>query len=326
MYTSKDIVLKNGVYDSTEPFDNYHGNRLYAETLGQAVLKAGIILGGSWGPGGGVVRGVAFDVTAESKTLQGSLIHVWGTGANSQILDVTLEGHMTISAGIIARQVEGLVIRRVVARHFKNWGILVDRNQLGATVSNRPIVEDITAAFVTWPIPRGSNGTAEACVWIGNTATVRRIDVHDCAWEGLWAGTAAKNALYEDVNAHDNEIGVYFEHYNNDSTIRRLKAGPNVRIGVMCEWADPAWGSIPGCTNMIIEQSYFDTELAGVVLDEGTKQTTVRSSTFVNQCWAAIGNYLGVGNLWDTGGNNYSGIKPGAVAISTKHYYTGTCA
>ena len=97
-YTSKDIVLQNGVYDSTEPFDNYHGNRLYAETLGQAVLKAGIILGGSWGPGGGVVRGVAFDVTAESKTLQGSLIHVWGTGANWQILDATLKGHMTISA------------------------------------------------------------------------------------------------------------------------------------------------------------------------------------------------------------------------------------
>ena len=187
------------------------------------------------------------------------------------------------------------MIRRVVARHFKNWGILVDRNQLGATVPNRPIVEDITAAFVTPPISRGSNGTAEACVWIGNTATVRRIDVHDCAWEGLRAVPQPRTRSYEDVNSHDNEIGVYFEHYNNDSTIRRLKAGPNVRIGVYVKWADPALGSIPGCTNMIIEQSYFDTELAGVVLDEGTKQTTVRSSTFVNQCWAAIGNYLGVG-------------------------------
>jgi hypothetical protein len=217
------------------------------------------------------------------------------------------------------------VIRRVVARHFRSWGVLVDKNQRDATVSSPPLVEDISAAFVTWPTPRSSNGTAEACVWIGNTATVRRIEAHDCAWEGLWGGTAAKNSLFEDVNSYNNEVGVYLEHYNTDSTIRRLQTG-NVRIGVMCEWADPDWNFIPGCTNMLIEQSYLDSRLVGVNLDEGTKQTTVRSSTFVNQCWAGIGNYKGVGNLWDISGNSFSGMKPGALQVTTKHYYTGTCA
>jgi hypothetical protein len=324
-YTSKDIVLRNGSYDSAEPFDNYHGNRLYAQNLGQAVLKAGIIMGGNWGPGSGLVRGLAFDVSSDSKTLQGSIIHVWGTGKNSQILDVSLDGHMTVSAGIIAREVNGLVIKRVVAQHFKGWGVLVDMNVLDANVSSPPLVEDISAGHVTWPVPRASNGTQEACVWIGNTATVRRIDVYDCAWEGLWAGTSAKNSTFEDVSSHDNEIGVYFEHYNSNSTIRRLKTS-NVRIGVMCEWADPAWNSIPGCINMVIEQSWLQSRLAGVILDEGTKTTTVRSTAFTNQCWAGIGDYKGVGNLWDTGGNNFGGMKPGAVQVSTKHYYSGTCA
>ena len=325
VYTSRDIVLKNGVYDSAEPFDNYHGNRLYAETLGGAVLKAGIILGGSWGPGGGLVRGISFNVSSDSKTLQGSIIHVWGTGVNSKIFDVTLEGNMTVNAGIIARQVEGLVVKRVVAMHFRSWGVNVDKNVLDAEIANPPLVEDVRAGYVTWPVPQASNGTAEACVWIGNTATVRRIDVHDCAWEGLWAGTAAKNALFEDIRTYNSRMGVYLEHYNTNSTLRRISTA-NVRVGVICEWADPEWDYIPGCIGMTIEQSTFDSNLAGVVLDEGTRQTTVRSSMFLNQCWAAIGNYKGVGNLWNTAGNNYSGIDPSAVQISTQHWYNGTCA
>ena len=325
-HRSRDIVLRDGSYESAVPFDNANGNRLYAQHRGKAVLKAGIVLGGNSGPGGGLVRGIAFDVDTNTNTLQGSIIHVWGTGRNSRILDVTLEGHMTVNAGIIARQVEGLVIRRVNAQHFRSWGVMVDRNQLDATVNTPPRVEDVSVAHVTRTVPRSSNGTAEACVWIGNTATVRRVDAHDCAWEGLWAGTAARVSLFEYISSHDNEIGVYFEHYNSDSTIRRLQAGPNVRIGVMCEWADPAWGYIPGCINIVVEQSYFDTRLAGVILDEGTRRTTVRTSTFVNQCWAGIGDYRGVGNLWDTVGNDFSGLKPQATPISGDHYFTGTCA
>jgi parallel beta helix pectate lyase-like protein len=320
-YTSRDIILRNGVYDGSEPFSNSRGDRLYAQTLGRAVFGAGISLGGSSGPGGGLVRGIAFDVQDASKTLGSSIIHVWGTGKNSQILDVTLEGHGAVGAGIKARQVDGLVIQRTIAGHFHSWGLIVDANEAAVPVSRPPVVEDVDAAYVSWSSPRSSNGTAEACVWIGSTAVVRRVRAHDCAWEGLWVGTAASNALFEDIRITDVRIGVYLEHFVNSSTFRRLQIGPNVSRGLTCEWADPAWDSRPACVNNVIEQSSFDTQTVGVYLDAGTTGTTVRTSTFANQCWAAIGNFNGIDNLYDTSGNDYSALGPGAVPISADHYY-----
>jgi hypothetical protein len=324
---SRDIVLRNGFYGGSSYYSNPGGDRLYAQSLGKAVLGAGIAMGGTWGPGGGLVRGLAFDVDDSSKTLQDSVIHVWGTGAGTRILDVTLEGHGVVGAGIKARQVEGLIIRRVVARHFSSWGVIVDENVQDAQVSRPPVVTDIDAAYVSRAIPKSSNGTSEACVWIGNTAIVRRVRAHDCAWEGLWAGTAAHDALFEDIRVTNIDIGVYVEHFARSSTFRRLQIGPNVRRGLICEWADPDWDSRPACVNNVIEDSSFDTQIVGVYLDEGTTGTTVRNSTFVNQCWAAIGSYKGVDNLYDTSGNNYRGLLPEAVPVSTDHYSTpaGQC-
>ena len=320
-YTSRDIILRNGVYDSSEPFSNPRGDRLYAQTLGGAVLGVGISLGGNTGPGGGLVRGIVFDVQDDSRTLGRSIIHVWGTGKNSQILDVTLEGHGVVGAGIKARQVEGLVIQRAITRHFRSWGVIVDANGRDTPVGRPPLLEDVDAAYVSWSPPRSSNGTAEACVWIGNTAVVRRVRAHDCAWEGLWVGTAASNALFEDIRMTDVGIGVYLEHFVNSATFRRLQIGPNVNRGLTCEWADPKWDSQPACVDNVVEQSSFDTQIVGVYLDAGTTRTTVRSSTFANQCWAAIGNFRGVDNLHDTSGNDYSALRPGAVPISADHYY-----
>ena len=278
------------------------------------------------GPGGGLVQGVAFDVDNDSKTLQQSIIHVWGTGRFTRILDVTLEGHSVVGAGIVAREVEGVWIRRVVARHFRNWGVLVDENRVAAVISNPPLVTDIDAAYVSWADPGASNGTAEACVWIGNTATVRRVRAHDCAWEGLWAGTSADHALFEDIRVTNIDIGVYVEHFAHSSTFRRLQIGPSVKVGLVCEWADPGWSSRPACVDNMIEESSFDTSVVGVYLDEGTTGTTVRESTFANQCWAAIGSYRGAENLDDTTGNDYRDLPAGAVPISKEHYSAIPCA
>jgi hypothetical protein len=322
---SRNIILRNGFYGGSQPFSNPGGNRIYAQTLGGAVLTVGISMGGHWGPGGGLLRGIAFDVSDDTTTLQDSIIHVWGTGRNTNILDVTLEGHGVVGAGIEARQVEGLVIRRVIARDFRNWGVNVDMNDADAQVSRPPLVTDVDVAQVSWPDPKTSNGTAEACVWIGNTAVVRRIRARDCAWEGLWVGTAAHHALFEDVRVTNIDIGVYVEHFAYSSTFRRLQIGPNVKRGLVCEWADPAWDSKPACVNDTIELSSFDTSIAGVYLDEGTTGTTVRNSTFVNQCWAGIGNYKGIDNLYDTGGNNYRRLRPQALPISTDHYTAAVC-
>jgi hypothetical protein len=319
---TKDIVVADGVYDSSDPFVNANGHRVYAQHLGGAVFRAGFVLGGNWGPGHGVLQGLAFDVSDSSKVLEGSIVHIWGTGAGSQVLDTTFDGHGVIPSGLLARQVEGVVIRRVVARNFRNSGVTVDPNAAGYNPAAPPLLEDIDSANVTWPTARASNGTAEACVWVGVTATVRRIKARNCAWEGLWVGTGTRNSVFEDLDLNDTGIGIYIEHFASSSTFRRVHAGPNVDRGATCEWADPAWGSRPACTDNVFENSTFDTRVIGVYLDEGTTRTTVRHSVFLNQRCGAIGNYAGVGNLWDTSGNDYRGLRAGAVPVYTHHLYS----
>jgi hypothetical protein len=326
-HTSRNIVLRDGYYGGSTPYENPHGDRIYARNLGKAVLGAGIVMGGQAGPGGGVIQGVAFDVGDNSKTLQDSIVHVWGAaGINTRIVDATFEGHGVVGAGIKARQVEGLIVRRVVANHFRDWGVNVDENSPGAQIRQPPLITDIDAAYVSHSPPKSSNGTSEACVWIGNTAIVRRVRAHDCAWDGLWAGTAAHHALFEDIRVTNSYVGVYVEHFAHSSTFRRLQIGPSVDSGLICEWADPAWDSRPACVGNVIEQSTFETSFFGVYLDEGTTSTTVRESTFSNQCWAAIGNYKGADNLYDTSGNVYSRIGAGAVPVTSDHYSISTCA
>ena len=114
--SAPDIVVADGLYDNTGPFVNADGQHVYAQHLGGAVFKAGFVMGGNWGPGNGLLQGLAFDVSDPSKVLNGSIVHVWGTGAGTQVLDTTFEGNHVISPGLMARQVEGLVVRRVVAR------------------------------------------------------------------------------------------------------------------------------------------------------------------------------------------------------------------
>jgi hypothetical protein len=319
---ARDIVVADGVYDDSGPFVNASGDRVYAQHLGGAIFKAGFVLGGSWGPGHGLLRGLAFDVSDPGKALQGSIVHVWGTGVGTQVLDTTFEGNHVIPSGLMARQVEGLVVRRVVARDFRDWGVIVDPNRASYTPATAPVVEDVDSANVTWPTPRASNGTAEACVWVGVKAVVRRVKARNCAWEGLWVGGGTRDSVFEDLDLNDVGIGIYVEHFAARSTFRRIHAGPNVDRGATCEWADPAWGSQPACTDVVFESSTFDTRVLGVYLDEGTTRTTVRGSVFLHQRCGAIGNYRGVGNLWDTSRNSYGGILASAVPVYTGHFYT----
>jgi hypothetical protein len=127
--TNADIVVADGVYDSAGPFVDVNGNRVYAQHLGGAVFRAGFVLGGNWGPGHGLIQGLAFDVSDPSKVLQGSIVHVWGTGAGSQILDTTFNGHGVVPSGILARQVDGLDRPPCRRRNFRNGGVIVDPNQ-----------------------------------------------------------------------------------------------------------------------------------------------------------------------------------------------------
>jgi hypothetical protein len=96
-----------------------------------------------------------------------------------------------------------------------------------------------------------------------------------------------------------------------------VRVGGNVRIGVVTEWAAPEWSGRPASVDNVIQESWFEASVVGVFLDAGTTRTTVRRSTFVNQRWAAIGDYQGIDNAYY--GNDYDAIAPGANGVTDKH-------
>jgi hypothetical protein len=304
------IVLAPGTYESRHPFLNPAGHRIYAARPGRAVLRAGLSLGGNSGRPGAVVRGVVLDIADPSRTVDGAAIAVWGVARDVRVLDTTMRGHGRTPAGISAHQPEGLVISRVRIRRFTDFGILVDANDLSRGPLATPFrIRDADVAHVGRPVPGSSNGRAEACVWIGNGGSVRRVRARSCAWSGLWTGTATQGALVDGLDVDRTPTGVYVEHFTHDTTFRHLRIGPEVRVGLTAEWADPAWDSQPASVGNTIELSRFESRLAGVYLDEGTTRTTVRSSAFVNQTWAAIGDYRGNGNAYYS--NRYAdGVTP----------------
>ena len=314
----QDIVLAAGVYDNAGPFSNPNGHRLYSATLGGAVLHAGIVMGANYGPGHGLVRGITFDVTDPAKTLLGSIIHIWGTGVGSRVLDSTFYGHATISSAIMAKQPEGVVVQRVVVRDFIDWGVLVDANIPNLVVAQPPLLEDLDVANVSRAVPLSSNGTSEACVWLGNTGTVRRALLRHCAWMGLWTGTANTGALHEDLNIDYAVVGAYLEHFTTGSTFQRFWIGPNTGRGFNNEWADPAWGGRAASTDNVIQDSTILSLHAGVNMDQGTTRATVRRVRFVGQTWAGIGDYLGNGNSYYD--NDFTQLGSGAVPVIHDHY------
>jgi hypothetical protein len=264
------------------------------------------------------VRGIVFDVEQRSRTLDGAIISVWGTSRHARVLDTVLRGHGVVGSGLIARQPEGLVVERVIARGFTNYGIAVDANQLNrGKLADGFRLADLDIAGVVRPEPGSSDGRAEACIWIGNTGTLRRSRVRSCGWTGLWTGTATHGATVDQLDVDGTRTGVYLEQYTTDSTFRRLRVGPRVRIGLVAEWASPAWNGKPASVGNVIETSHFETSLAGVYLDEGTTRTTINHSTFAGQRWAAIGDYRGVDNTYSA--NDYRGIAAGAARVSKKH-------
>jgi hypothetical protein len=300
------IVLAPGTYGGRRPFANPHGHQLYAAQLGRAILTSGLSLGGNHGNGGGLVQGLVFDVRNPRRTVDGAAILVWGTGRGSRILDTTLRGHRRLNAGVAARRTEGLVMQRVVVRGFRDFGVLVDANDANRPRQREPFrISDLDVADIARPTPGSSMGRSEACVWIGDSGSLRRVRARSCAAAGLWTGTATRGAHFESIDVDRASTGVYIEHFTSDSTFRALRVGPRVRVGLNAEWADPDWGRRPASDGNVIEDSRFESRLVGVYLDEGTTRTTVRRSTFANQTWGAVGDFRGKENV--IYGNDYGG-------------------
>jgi hypothetical protein len=312
-------VLHRGTYDADRPFVNAHGHALYAGRLGKVVLTAGLRLGVDEERPGGLVRGVVFDVRDHAKTVDGVALLVLSPGA--QVLDVTLRGHRVIRSGLVVREPEGFRAARLLVRDFTDYGVLVDANDRDRTSLERPFqLRDVDVAGIRRAVPGSSQGRGEACVWVGNPGVVERARSRRCGWTGLWTGTATTGARFSGIDVDETRTGVYIEHFTQQSTFERVRVGSRVRVGVAAEWADPDWGGIAGSIDNVIQDSRFESWLAGVYLDEGTTRTVIRRSTFVGQRWAAIGDYEGVDNAYH--GNDYRRIAPGAVPVTREHIRT----
>jgi hypothetical protein len=234
------------------------------------------------------------------------------------VLDVTLRGNRVVRSGLVVREPEGFSAARLVLREFTDYGVVIDANDPARTRLEQPFhLADVDVAGVTRRIPGSSNGTAEACVWVGNPGVVKRVRARRCAWTGLWTGTATTDAVFEQIDVDRTPTGVYMEHFTRSSRFQRLQIGGHVRIGLVTEWADPGSGGRAASVGNVIENSRFASRLAGVYLDAGTTRTTVRRSTFVNQRWAAIGDYQGIENAYY--GNDYDGIDRGALDVTDQH-------
>ena len=311
------IVLADGTYDNGRSFSDREGDRLYAAHLGRAVLQAGVVLGANAGPSGAALRGIRFDVDDPAKTFQGSIVHVWGSATHAAVRDTWLDGNGVVDAGLIVRQPEGFVAQRVVARAFRGYGVLVDPNQDRYRAHAPYVLEDLAISQVMRPVPGSSDGTAEACLWLGSTGTLKRARVRYCGVSGIWTGTANTGSHVQDVTVDRTPVGIYIEHFTTGTTFRRLRVGPNVDRGVNAEWANQALSGKPASVDNVIESCYFHTRLIGVYLDEGTTRTVVRGCTFVGQSRAAIGDYKGIDNRYYR--NDFSGIAPNAVHVSYQH-------
>jgi hypothetical protein len=315
---SRPIVLAPGEYTGARPFLNPNGRALYAARQGRALLRAGLSMGGNSGRGGGLVRGVVIDVADRARTIDGAAVEVWGVGADTQILDTTIRGHSKLQSGIEARRPDGLRIRRVEVSGFTDFGVLADANTPGQAGPHKPFsIRDLSVSHVSRPVPRSSDGRAEACLWVGATGAVRDVRLRDCAWAGLWTGSATRDATFDGIDVDGARTGIYIEHFTTDSRFRRVRVGSDTRIGLQAEWAAPRWDGRPASVGNVIEASSFASRLAGVYLDEGTTRTTVRASTFTGQQWAAIGDFRGTGNTFS--GNDYRGIASGAERVSRRH-------
>jgi hypothetical protein len=311
------IVLAPGIYDNPRPFSDREGDRIYASRLGRAVLTAGIVLGANAGPPGASIRGLRFSVSDPAKTLDGAIVHVWGSATHAAVFDTRLDGNDVVSTGLLVRQPKGFVGRRIVAASFRSYGVFVDPNETGYRTASPFSLRDVSIARVARREPGSSDGTAEACLWLGSPGTVRRVHVRSCGVTGIWTGSTMQRSRIEDAVVDRAPVGIYIEHFTTDTTFQRLRIGPNVSRGINAEWANGAYGGRPASVDNVIQDASFRTTDVGVYLDQGTTRTIVRRCRFLGQRWAAIGDYLGVDNGYYD--NDFESIGEGAVPVSHAH-------
>lgn len=342
--TPTTIIVENGTYTNAGVVAVGAAHQVYARNLHGAEIQFGIVGGQFANTNGFMARGLYFHVTDPAKTFNSVGNHVVAWAANSQgwqLLDCKFLGNDSMHNAVSIESnaaYEGLIIRRCEARNFHENGFRVDSNSRASVPTVPPILEDLYAENCVYQnAAHGSNGTCESGFWVGCKAVLNRLWAHQTddyvtvtgpapwntkqGWQGLWLGTNALDMTVNDLLVTGQiTFGTYgYGPLNSDDastiTFNRAETTRPVNVGFWLEWDNPAALHHPNNQNVIVQDSYFDSACGGWGSDQGTKNCTVRRTTFVGQTGFAINSYLpGANNLYDTSGNNYNlngGIQSG---------------
>ena len=342
--SAKDIVLENGIYDNPAPVMAAAPHRIWAAQLGGARLRFGLAFESNFSSAGAAVHGLTFDITNPATTSSSAVIRIaQAPNTNVTIEDVTINGNRSVNAGIQAFNSSGLIVRRCAVSDVFDAGILLQGygNVAYTYVPNQtPLIEDCDVKNVYRDQRGSNNGKSEACMWIGVTVTVRRVRLQNCGWMGLWTGSNANNARFSDLTILDTDKGIYVEHWTRNTIFERFQIGPltgtagsagiHTRLGIITEWADPAYtglNPVPGESlaashSNTIQNGFISSYLAGVFTDDA-EGTTVAGVTFANQRFTGISEFRNdktkYDTIWQNQGNNFSGMTSGATQYTRYH-------
>jgi hypothetical protein len=333
---TKTIILADGTYGSASYFNDWNGSSLYALHPRAAVLTAGLMVGGNGSTSGATIRGLAFNVTNAAATFQSSELNIWGSaGVATSALDCSFEGNWKVGVGLLAYSSTGLTAQRDTFSDFTDEGIRASYNTSDpyetAGVPTITSISDISVNGVSRSTPGASGGTAEAGIWVGEPVTqgVHRIKVRNVSISGIETVADSWDTTFTDLDIDMSGphsyagVGVYLEHFSLGDTFTNFSL-TGVHTGFNAEWDDGILGN-EAAQNDVIEDGVISADgwtlspqaTAGVYLDEGTGSTTISGVTFIDQTWAAIGEYLNSG-VDTVSGNTYQ-LASTAIPVSTGH-------
>ena len=350
-----DIVLADGVY-AAEGLDNgrslrlWGSHRLWAETLGGAVLEFGIDVGGndppqaSWYGAGAEFHGLVFDLAAADRAAvlgrgdpahDGHALVAWGDSQRVVIEDCEFRGHGQVAWGIRIDSPNGFVARRLVIHGFSTYGLAVlqadaRRPDLPAPVELR----DLRVTDIDDPLHEPLFG--EAGIWLAATGSLERAYLRRIHRAGVVTGGNLRGGSLRDLDIDaigDSQlegVGVYLDNTTVDTQVSEFCIGSRTAWGVRSEWdnhgrpASAGTEAFPRGIRNVVHHGLIEAWRVGVWFDQGTVDSGVHDVVFRGYAWAAIGLYRNLRRLaaWPS----YDPQTAGSWARDNRFAEVGVCA
>jgi hypothetical protein len=312
-----DIVLRPGVYPPGafplgRPYLSFlRPRRLWAESPGAVILQFGLHLGAH---SGSELHGLQVELTSAAHAALGgtrTAAILWAkNGAQIRVEDTIVRGHASVEFGVLAGEVEGAHLHRVVAEDFLRFGVRVYQD--GAT-EVRASLSDLVVRGVGDPAWRQSPsyrpGTEEHGLWLAGPALVERARIRDVWWAGIGVGDSEYDPVTKKsfpvivdgvsiIDADIDRVGVGdghkgagsaigFERITHGASVRRFCVGPDVERGVNLEWNQGHPGE--EALDVHIMSGAISAQVVGVYVGSGATGTVLQNLSIADACWAGVG-------------------------------------